>query len=179
MLSVIAVAAFLLCPARAMDACVDAQWQAAMVHQIQMKAPAKRTFKVGDLVVEAPWLRATPGGAKVAGGYMKITNNGQTADRLIGGTLERAKQFEVHEMTMDNDVMKMRKLVQGLEIKPGQTVELKPGGYHIMGLDLASGYKQGDSIKGTLVFEKAGTILVEYTVAPVGAKSGGGKHTHH
>jgi copper(I)-binding protein len=80
---------------------------------------------------------------------------------------------------MDNDVMKMRKLVQGLEIKPGQTVELKPGGYHIMGLDLASGYKQGDSIKGTLVFEKAGTILVEYTVAPVGAKSGGGKHTHH
>ena len=79
-------------------------------------------------------------------------------------------------MSMSNNVMKMRHLKDGLEIKPGQTVELKPGGYHLMLTGLSDGLKQGQKVKGSLSFEKAGTVEVEYSVAPVGAASGG--HTH-
>jgi copper(I)-binding protein len=103
--------------------------------QMNMSPPHASSFKVGNLVVEAPWVRATPQGAQVAGGYMKITNTGKEADRLIGGTIDHARRFEIHEMTMVDNVMRMRPLPNGLEIKPGETVELKPGGYHIMGLD--------------------------------------------
>jgi hypothetical protein len=135
-----------------------------------------RTYKAGPLVIEAPWARATPAGARVAGGYLKITNTGQQPDRLIGGSLPAATGVEVHEMSMSNGIMKMRKL-DGLEIKPGKSVELKPGGYHLMFTGLREGLKEKQTIKGTLVFEKAGSVEVEYRVAPIGAQSGG--HVHH
>jgi len=146
----------------------------------QHAAPAPQSFKAGALTVEAPWIRATPGGAKIAGGYMKITNNGKEADRLIGGTLPAAGRFEVHEMSMEGGVMKMRHLSKGLEIKSGESVELKPGGFHVMFMDLRQGLKEGETYKGTLVFEKAGTIEVEYKVGPIGggAPNAGG-HSHH
>ena len=139
-----------------------------------------KIYKVGSLTIEAPWARATPGGAKVAGGYMKITNNGKEPDRLIGGTVPFAGRFEVHEMSVEGGIMKMRELSKGLEIKPGQTVELKPGGYHVMFMELKSGLKEGEVVKGTLVFEKAGKVDVEYKVGPIGggAPAGGG-HSHH
>lgn len=124
--------------------------------------------KIGSLLIEAPWLRATPSGAKVAGGYLKITNTGSAPDRLVGGSLPIAGQVEVHEMSMVDNVMKMRRL-DGLEIKPGATIELKPGGFHLMFMELKDGLKAGQTIKGTLVFEKAGTVEVEYLVAPIGA----------
>ena len=144
------------------------------------KGQAAQTFKVGTLVIEAPWARATPGGAQVGGGYMKITNTGKEADRLVGGSLPIAGEVEVHEMTMAGDVMKMRRLPDGLEIKPGATVELKPGGNHLMFTGLRGALKAGQAIKGTLVFQKAGTVEVEYRVAPIGAPSrGGGGHSHH
>ena len=144
---------------------------------------AATAYKVGSLTIEAPWARATPGGAKVAGGFMKITNTGKEPDRLIGGSVPIAGRFEMHEMAVDGGVMKMRPLSKGLEIKPGETVELKPGGYHLMFLDLKSGLKEGETVKGTLVFEKAGKVEVEYKVGPIGggapnAGSGGG-HSHH
>ena len=123
-------------------------------------------------MIEAPWARVTPGGAKVGGAYLKITNTGTEADRLVGGTLPVAAAVEVHEMSMTDGVMKMRKLDKGLEIKPGQTVELKPGGYHIMFTGLSEGLKQGQPVKGTLQFEKAGSVEIEYRVAPIGAQSG-------
>ena len=128
-----------------------------------------QSSKAGDLVIESPWLRATPRGASVVGGYVKITNKGKAADRLIGGSVEGAKRFEIHEMAMVNNVMHMRPLPNGIEIKPGETVELKPGGLHIMGLDLAAGYRAGESVKGTLRFEKAGTVPVTYSIQPIGA----------
>ena len=87
---------------------------------------------VGSLKISAPWARATPKGASVGGGYMKITNTGTAPDRLIGGSTDVAGRFEIHEMKMDNGVMKMRPVTGGLEIKPGQTVELNPSGYHVM-----------------------------------------------
>jgi copper(I)-binding protein len=135
---------------------------------------ADMTYKIGGLVIEAPWTRATPGGAKVGGAYLKITNTGTEPDRLVGGTLPVAATVEVHEMSMTDGVMKMRKLDKGLEIKPGETVELKPGGFHIMFTGLKSGLKQGETLKGTLQFEKAGSVEVEYRVAPIGAQSGDG-----
>ena len=129
---------------------------------------AGKIFKAGDLVIETPWIRATPRGANVAGGYMKITNTGKEPDRLVGGTLERAQRFEVHEMAMVDNVMKMRPLPAGIALKPGATVELKPGGFHIMAMQLAGGYSQGQTVKGTLKFEKAGTVEIEYAVGGMG-----------
>ena len=141
------------------------------------KTAAAKTYKIAALVIEAPWARATPAGASVAGAYLKITNTGEQSDRLIGGSMPNAADVEVHEMTMTDGVMKMRRLQTGLEIKPGQSVELKPGGYHLMVVGLKEALKDGQTVKGTLVFEKAGTIEVEYGVAPIGAPSGG--HAHH
>lgn len=134
-----------------------------------------QVIRLGDLEIVAPWSRATPGGAKVAGGFMKITNKGQSPDRLVGGSSEISGAFEVHEMRMDGNVMRMRALEKGLEIKPGETVELKPGGYHVMLLDLKKPLKAGDTVKGTLVFEKAGKVEVSYSVQTM---SGGGGHDH-
>jgi copper(I)-binding protein len=134
------------------------------------------SYKVGDLTIQAPWARATPAGAKVGSAYLNITNNGTQADRLVGGALAGAREVEVHEMSMSNNVMKMRHLKDGLEIKPGQTVELKPGGYHLMLTGLGDGLKQGQKLKGRLTFEKAGTVELEFTVAPIGAASGGHRH---
>src|SRR5262245_706246 len=134
-------------------------------------------YKVGDLTIEAPWARATPAGAKVGGAYLKIINNGAQPDRLLGGSLTGAGDVEVHEMSMSNNVMKMRQLKDGLEIKPGQTVELKPGGYHLMLTGLHDGLKQGQKLTGMLRFEKAGTVQIEFAIAPIGAQSGG--HMQH
>ena len=135
-----------------------------------------KSIKAGSLVIEAPWTRATPSGAKIAGGYLKITNSGAEVDRLIGGTLPVAGMVEVHEMSMDGGIMKMRKLERGLEIPPGKTVELKPGGYHIMFMDLKQPLKQGETIKGTLRFEKAGSVDVAFDVQAIGATQPGHGH---
>jgi len=133
-------------------------------------------YTVGSLKIEHPWTRATPKGAPVAGGYLKITNNGTAPDKLVGGTFVNAGRFEVHEMKTENGVMTMRPLKAGLEIKPGQTVELKPGSFHLMFMDLKTPVEQGKRVKGTLVFEKAGTVEVEYTVEAMGSSPGGHHH---
>ena len=138
-----------------------------------------KKFKIGSIVVEQPWIRATPGGAKVAGGYLKVTNTGSAPDRLVGGTLPLAAAVEVHEMAMADGIMKMRRLENGLEIKGGQSVELKPGGHHMMFMGLTAAPEAGKDIKGTLVFEKAGSVEVTYRVAPIGSQSAPKhKHTH-
>lgn len=134
-------------------------------------AAAGPTYKVGKLVVTAPWVRATPKGAPVGGGYLKITNTGSEPDRLVGGSLEGAARFEVHEMTMDKGIMRMRRMAKGLEIKPGQTVALKPGGYHLMFIGLKQQLEQGDAVKGTLQFEKAGRLDVTYQVGAIAAST--------
>jgi copper(I)-binding protein len=127
------------------------------------------TYKVGAIEIEQPFARATPKGATIGAGYMKITNKGTEADRLIGGTAPFAQRFEVHSMAMEQGVMKMREVKDGLEIKPGETVELKPGGFHVMFVNLKQPLKQGDKVKVTLTFAKAGTIDVEYPVEAMGA----------
>src|SRR5271166_1005291 len=110
-----------------------------------------RDYKAGSLDIADPWSRATPKGASVAAGYMKITNTGTAPDRLISGSADVAPTFEVHEMTMDNGVAKMRPIKGGLEIKPGETIELKPGSFHVMFVGLKKPLESGDHIKATLV----------------------------
>ena len=145
--------------------------------------PAEASYKVGPLVITKPWARATPSGARVGGAYLTITNTGNEADRLVGGSVPIAKSVEVHDMAMEGDVMKMRHLDKGLEIAAGATVELKPGGVHVMFMGLTEGLKSEQSVKGTLAFEKAGTVEIEYRVAPMGAAQPGnnakGGHSHH
>lgn len=136
-------------------------------------AASAHDFTVGPLKIGHPWTRATPAGAKVAGGYLSIQNTGSAADRLTGGSSEIAGRIEVHEMSMKDGVMTMRPLETGLDIKPGAKVELKPGGFHIMFLDLKRQLKQGEKVKSTLTFEKAGTVEVEFVVDAVGARSSG------
>jgi len=129
-------------------------------------APATQT--IGTLTIDQPWSRATPGGAKVGGGYVRITNNGTEPDRLIGGSFSGAARVEVHEMALEGDIMRMKQVSGGLEIQPGATVELKPGAGHLMFMDLEEPLKPGQIVKGTLEFEKAGTVNVEYTVRGMG-----------
>lgn len=139
-------------------------------HDGAAAAPANgQTFKAGAIVVDAPWTRATPKGAQVAGGFMRVTNTGSTPDTLIGGSFALSKRFELHEMSMNGGVMRMRAAEGGIIIPPGATVELKPGSYHAMMLDLSGPVEQGAPIKGVLTFEKAGDVAIEYAVARIGA----------
>lgn len=140
--------------------------------------------------VEHPWVRATPGGSTITAAFMHIKSEG--GDKLTGATSPVAGRVEVHTHIMDGDVMKMRR-VDVLEIAAGTTRQLKPMGDHIMLFDLKAPLKDGDLVKMTLTFEKAGSIEVEATVEPVGAtgphgmdqqpvkndEKTGGEHQHH
>ena len=125
----------------------------------------------GDLVITQPWSRATPGGAKIAGGFLTIENKGAAPDRLIGVAGDVAGRVEIHEMSMNNGVMTMRPLDKGLPIEPGKTVKLAPGGYHLMLMDLKTPLKQGDKVPLTLQFEKAGKVALSLDVEGVGAQA--------
>ncbi|MGL4634572.1 MAG: copper chaperone PCu(A)C [Beijerinckiaceae bacterium] len=137
-------------------------------------------YKVGALEVGHPWTRATPPSAKVAGGYLSITNKGEAADRLLSASFVQSNSTEVHEMAHENGVMKMRELPKGIEIKAGARVELKPGGFHLMFIGLKAGLKEGDSFKGVLMFEKAGRLEVDFKVEPMSykPKGSGAEHNH-
>jgi copper(I)-binding protein len=105
---------------------------------------------------------------------MTVTNKGSTPDRLTCVAVDAAAQCQLHTMAMEQGVMKMRPLPEGLEIKPGETVELKPAGVHLMFMGLKNPLTVGNSVKATLKLEKAGTIAVDYAIQPVGATSPAG-----
>jgi periplasmic copper chaperone A len=136
--------------------------------------------------VEKPFSRATPGGAKVGAGYMTITNKATVADRLVSAASPAAGKVQIHEMSMDGGVMKMREVGGGLPIEPGKTVALAPGGNHLMLMDLKAPLKTGDKVPVTLTFEKAGKVEVILDVLGLGAQQpsgmsmppGGGDHMH-
>jgi periplasmic copper chaperone A len=135
-------------------------------------------YKIGDLEVGHPWTRTTPPSAKVAGGYLSIANKGSMPDRLRSATFTRSASTEVHEMTHEGGIMKMRELPDGIEIKPGQRVNLQPGGFHLMFIGLKEGLKEGETFNGTLVFEKAGSIEVGFKVEAMGYKPKGADTEH-
>lgn len=135
-------------------------------------------FKVGAIAIGHPWARATAPGAPVAGGFMKLTNSGSETDTLVAADMEAAGRVEIHEMAIVDGVMKMRALPAGIAVKPGETVELKPGGYHIMFMNLKRGLTKGETVKGTLTFEKAGKVAVEYAVEAMTAGAGAAHSGH-
>jgi copper(I)-binding protein len=135
------------------------------------KDTAATTVEVGDLLIDTPWTRATPGGAKVGAGYMSIVNRGDAADRLVSGASDIAERIEIHTMTMDGGVMRMRQLKDGLVLAPKSVTDLKPGGYHVMFIGLKKSIGKGDKVAVQLTFEKAGTVDLALTAAPIGAMS--------
>jgi copper(I)-binding protein len=152
---------------------------AATIPPALAQGAAAETYKAGSLVIAGPWSRATPGGAQVAGGYLTITNTGSASDRLTGVALSVAASGEVHESTSSDGVARMRPVEGGLEIKPGATVELKPGGYHVMFMRLKQPLKEGERVPGTLTFEKAGTVPVTFAVRGLGAqRAAPAEHRH-
>jgi len=136
-------------------------------------------YNAGSITIGNPWTRATPKGSTVAGAYMTISNKGSAPDRLVGGSSAVAGRFEVHSMTMDKGVAKMRPVEGGLEIKPGETVELKPGSFHVMLTGLKQPLEKGKKVKGTLEFEKAGKVEIEYAVEAIGAAAPAAAEHHH
>jgi len=131
-------------------------------------------FRSGDIVISNPWSRATPKGSKVGAGYLVIENRGTRADRLLGGSVEAAASFEIHEVVVEDGVMKMRQL-KDIELPPGASVEAKPGGRHIMFVGLSHPLAAGEKAKGALQFERAGRIEVEFEVIAMGAPPPGGR----
>jgi copper(I)-binding protein len=130
-------------------------------------------YDVGSIHISSPWARATPKGAAAGAGYMTITNKGAAPDRVSCVSDDASVQCQIHSMTMEDGVMKMRPVEGGLEIKPGETVTLKPGSFHIMFLDLKQPLEQGQSVKATLKFDNAGTVDVQYPIAAIGAPAPG------
>jgi periplasmic copper chaperone A len=143
---------------------------AALISSVSATSAFAEDVKAGDLVISQAWARATPGGAKIGGGFLTIENKGTAPDKLIGASADAAGKIEVHEMATNNGVMKMRPLEGGLTVEPGKTVKLAPGGYHLMMMDLKSPLKEGEKVPLTLQFEKAGKVAVTLDVEGVGAK---------
>ena len=133
---------------------------------------------LGSLVIHQPWARATPGGAQVGGGYLTIENKGITSDRLTGGSFAASSGFELHSMSMDGGVMKMRP-TGPLEIPPGKSLTLDPSSLHIMFTGLKRGLKKGETVPATLTFEHAGTTQVDFAVGGIADKGPGGAAATH
>jgi copper(I)-binding protein len=129
--------------------------------------------QVTTLRITNAFARATPPGAKVAGAFMSIENQGRETDRLVSASSPVAGLVEIHEMAMDGGMMKMR-AIKGIDVRPGATVDLKPGGYHVMLEDLKQPLKQGEQIPVLLTFEKAGTVEIKVRIEPMGAAA----HAH-
>ena len=117
--------------------------------------------------IENPWSRATAPGAKVAAGYMVLRNKGPSPDRLLGASTPAARKVETHVTERDGDIMRMRE-VKGYEIPAGGTFELKPGGPHLMFVDVRQPFREGESVPVTLRFERAGEKKVEFRVGRIG-----------
>jgi periplasmic copper chaperone A len=121
------------------------------------------------VTIAHPWVRATPGGVTNGAAYLEIKAADGVNDRLISASSPAAARVEVHTHIKDGEVMRMRR-VDDLALKPASSVVLRPSGDHLMLMDLKAPLKEGDLVTLELMFEKAGPIVVEATVEPVGAK---------
>jgi copper(I)-binding protein len=122
--------------------------------------------------IEKPWARATAPGAKMGAGYMIIRNTGASADRLVSAASPAAARVETHVTVRDGDVMRMRE-VKGYEVPASGSFELRPGGPHLMFVDIRRPFKEGERIPVTLIFEKAGEVRVEFQVGRLTAPAHG------
>ena len=137
-------------------------------------------FAAGSIRIGHPWSRETAPAQVVGAGFMTITNIGRTDDRLLSATSPTAREVQVHTVSMDGGVMRMRQLTAGLPIPAGATVTLRPGGYHIMLIGLKAPLRQGTMVPTTLTFQRAGTVNIAFKVEAVGYPGpDGGDHAAH
>jgi copper(I)-binding protein len=141
------------------------------------EAPAAtETAASSSIALTDTWSRETAAGQNAGGAFMTIANTGTAADRLTGGSTPVAGRVEIHTMTMEGDVMKMRQLEDGLEIPAGGEVTLKPGSFHVMLMDLKQPLKAGETVPLTLTFAGAGTVETELEVQHAGTVAPDMKH---
>ncbi|MGN6467869.1 MAG: copper chaperone PCu(A)C [Rhizobiaceae bacterium] len=126
--------------------------------------------KAGELEISGVWTRAMLPGQPTGGGYLTVSNKGKSADRLLSVSTPDAGRAEIHSMTMKDNVMVMRPVEGGLEIPAGGMVELKPGHFHLMFMDVKKPFRKGDTIAVTLDFEKTGKVEISMPVEAANAK---------
>lgn len=131
-------------------------------------------YRLGQLKIENPYARATAPGQKAAGGFMKIENKG-TADQLIAASSPVAGEMQLHTMAMDGNVMKMRE-VKAIDVPANGSVDLKPGGLHLMFMDIKTPLKAGEAVPVKLKFQKAGEVEIKVPVRDMSSGSGHMKH---
>lgn len=146
------------------------QMQQRMQQQNQAGAAMAVAAKVGQVSIGSPWARATAPGAAVGGGFLMLENAGAD-DKLVGASSPVSAKVEFHSMSMENNVMRMRE-VPAIDLPTGKRVELRPGGLHIMFIDLKAPLKAGESFPVRLRFEKAGEVEVTFKVESMGAMGG-------
>ncbi|THF52131.1 DUF1775 domain-containing protein [Allorhizobium terrae] len=142
---------------------------AAMMEATQLPADSG-SANVGALKLSAGFLKAMLPGQPVGGGYVTIENTGAADDKLLSVSSTDAEKVELHEMSMTNNVMKMRKVDGGLDVKAGGRLEMQPGGYHLMFMGVKKPFAAGDKVPVTLVFEKAGKVDMLLPVTAAGKK---------
>ena len=146
----------------------------------------------GPISVESAWTRATAAAQSVGGGFMTIVNAGKADDRLVSASSPVAAEVQIHDMKMEEGVMRMRQLTGGLAVPAGARVELKPRSLHLMFMQLKAPLVAGQTVPVTLQFEKAGSVAVQFRVEAMGAsapaatgqqaaapKQGSAPHHHH
>ena len=131
--------------------------------------------KVGSIKVDHAYTRATVPGQQVAGGFMKIENKGTSGDQLLSASSPAAGEVQLHEMAMEGNVMKMRQ-VRDIAVPAGGSVELKPGGLHLMFMNIKAPLSVGESVPVKLKFAKAGEVEVKMPVNAMGQAGGAAKH---
>lgn len=135
------------------------------------------SFKLGDIDIAHPYARVTGAGQSTGGGYLKLDNKGRD-DKLLSASAAVSANVELHSMTMDGDVMRMRQ-VDGIALPAGKTVALEPGGFHIMFVGLKAPLKAGAKFPMKLKFEKAGEVEVIVNVeAPKPGAAAAAAHKH-
>lgn len=121
------------------------------------------SYRIAEIEIGHPWARPTVSGQQAGGAFLSLQNRGSSADRLIGASSPAADAVELHTMSLEGNVMRMRQ-VDAIDVPPGQSVKLQPGGMHLMFQGLKAPMKLGDRIPVTLRFERAGEVAVEVKV---------------
>jgi copper(I)-binding protein len=146
----------------------------AFVARTQAQTP---TVKAGQLSISDTFTRSTVAGQKNAGGFLTIQNEGNL-DKLLSAKSNVSASMEIHEMKMDGNVMQMRQ-INSLDIPSKGKLELKPGGYHLMFIDIKSPLKAGESVDVQLTFEKAGKVNVKLPIQEMKPMHGGSRDAGH
>jgi len=143
-----------------------------VVSNLVLAQAVTKTVTTNTIKIEDAYTRATAPGQQVAGGFMKIENKASAPDQLVSASSPAAGEVQLHEMSMEGNVMKMRQ-IKDIAVPAGGVVELKPGGLHLMLMNIKAPLNAGETIPVKLKFAKAGEVEVKM---PVNAMGGAMKH---